>query len=416
MTISVNINNCLAPKGLGDVTRLNSAGWNLLNEDVSFPVAVVYQERIENNLNWMQSFANASQVKLAPHGKTTMTPYFFQQQVNAGAWGITLATVPQVVTAATHGIERIIMANQLVGKYNCQLIAQMLNNYDVDFYCLVDSTANVAQLGKYFQSQGKQLQVLIEMGVPGGRCGCRNLVEVIQLKNEIAKFPALNLVGIEVYEGVIHGKNAQVHIEQFLSTVAKTTELLIEQDTFKDHDVILTGAGSAWYDLVASAFSRPDLNPRILPVIRPGCYLIHDEGIYQEAQDQVIQRGGPVCDIDGELVSSLEVWAYVQSIPEIGKAVIGMGKRDVAFDAGLPKPSLLYRPGTPEVKNADEDWQLTAIMDQHAFMSIPYGADIQVGDLVSFSTSHPCLTMDKWRNICIIDDQYNVRSVVSTYF
>ena len=48
--------------------------WNLLREDVSLPVAVLYEARVRHNLQWMQRFMEAYQVKLAPHGKTTMSP------------------------------------------------------------------------------------------------------------------------------------------------------------------------------------------------------------------------------------------------------------------------------------------------------------------------------------------------------
>ncbi len=408
-------------KGLGDQTKIASNGWDILNEEVSLPVAVLYQAKIKKNLNWMQSFANTSRVKLAPHGKTTMAPYLFKQQINAGAWAITLATTQQVIAAALQGIKRIILANQLVGKFNFKLISDLLKDPQMDFYCVVDSVDNVRQLGKYFAKQGfggngKTLQLLIEIGVSGGRCGCRDRAQVIRVKDEITQHPALSLVGIEVYEGVIHGDDAEYKINKFLADVLDTTEYLIEQAAFTQSEVILTGAGSAWYDLVAAAFTKPSLNSRIVPVIRPGCYIIHDKGIYQQAQDHVLQRGGLVCDIEGELINSLEIWAYVLSVPEPGKAVIGMGKRDVAFDAGLPCPSLFYRPNTPEVKKADQQWKLVDIMDQHAFMSIPADADLQVGDMISFSTSHPCLTLDKWRNISIIDDNFIIHEVISTYF
>ncbi len=48
------------------------------------------------------------------------------------------------------------------------------------------------------------------------------------------------------------------------------------------------------------------------------------------------------------LEPALQVWAYVQSIPEAEKAIIAMGKRDAAFDSGLPVPALHYRPGDAE--------------------------------------------------------------------
>ena len=49
--------------------------------------------------------------------------------------------------------------------------------------------------------------------------------------------------------------------------------------------------------------------------------------------------------MDPGLQPALQVWAYVQSLPEPGRAIIALGKRDAAFDAGLPTPALRYRPG-----------------------------------------------------------------------
>lgn len=77
-------------------------GWNLLREEVSLPVAVLYESRVRHNLRWMQQFMEAYQVKLAPHGKTTMSPALFARQIEAGAWGITLATAPQTLAAYHH--------------------------------------------------------------------------------------------------------------------------------------------------------------------------------------------------------------------------------------------------------------------------------------------------------------------------
>jgi len=133
-------------KGLGD---LQLREWDLLKEEVSLPVATLYQSRINNNLKWMQQFANHYQVKLAPHGKTTMTPALFKLQLQAGAWAITLATAPQVVAAYDHGSKRIMMANQLVGKQNMRLICGLLLKGDFEFYCLVDSVENVKQLAQF---------------------------------------------------------------------------------------------------------------------------------------------------------------------------------------------------------------------------------------------------------------------------
>jgi D-serine dehydratase len=170
--------------------------------------------------------------------------------------------------------------------------------------------------------------------------------------------------------------------------------------------------------VVAKEFAQESKSGAIEVVLRPGCYLTHDVGIYQKAQSAILARN-PVAKKMGEaLLPALQLWAYVQSIPEPDRAIVGFGKRDAAFDAGLPVPARHYRPGTraPREIAADEGWEVTGMMDQHAYLRIAPGADLKVGDMLAFDISHPCLTFDKWRQVLIVDSNYQVTEVVETFF
>jgi D-serine dehydratase len=116
------------------------------------------------------------------------------------------------------------------------------------------------------------------------------------------------------------------------------------------------------------------------------------------------------------LLPALQLWAYVQSVPERQKAIIALGKRDAAFDSGLPEPVLHYRPGNKAPAPVPGAWKLIKLMDQHAFLQIGEGDDIKVGDMIGFDISHPCLTFDRWRYLPVLDDGYNVIDVVETFF
>ena len=132
-------------KGLGFLERplkrdqIARLGWNLLREDISLPAAVLYEDKLKHNLAWMRQFIAAYGVQLAPHGKTTMAPRLFEMQLQAGAWGITLATAHQTRVAHAHGVRRVLMANQLVGRQNMAIVASLLRDPEFEFYCLVDS-------------------------------------------------------------------------------------------------------------------------------------------------------------------------------------------------------------------------------------------------------------------------------------
>lgn len=405
-------------KGSGCSNALLETGWDLLAEKVSFPIAVIKESALRSNAKWMQDFSDSSSVKLAPHGKTTMAIDLFKLQLEQGCWGISLATVPQVINAVQHGIKRIILANQLVGHYHMELMAELLATNDLSFYCFVDSVENLHALGRYFSTANVRLNILIEVGVPNGRCGLRDMDKIEALISCTNEYPDLCLSGISFYEGVISGNNAENEIKAFVATIGVLVGRLKQDNKFDSQEVIVTGAGSAWYDIVATELVKQKSVQQedYTVVIRPGCYLIHDTGIYQEAQASVLERSQLACDINGDLISSLMLWAYVHSVPEPGLAIIGLGKRDVAFDAGLPTPEYFYRPGTANPIKTSSAWQVVKIMDQHCMLTIDDEASILPGDLVCFSSSHPCLTMDKWRNIGIMDDNYVVNRTIKTYF
>jgi D-serine dehydratase len=407
-------------KGLGFPDRdiatddIPKLGWNLFREDVSLPAAVLYEEKLQHNLAWMKEFAAAYRVQLAPHGKTTMAPKLFRRQMEAGAWGITLATAPQVRVAYEHGIHRILMANQLVGKENVAMVARMLEDPEFEFFCLVDSAHLVEHLGRLLPDLGRRLNVLLELGVDGGRTGVRDpgaLAAVLgALERRKSQFA---LSGVEVYEGVLQD---EVAIRKFLDNAVHVTKKLAEEGRFERFPVILSGAGSAWYDVVADVFAGVEFRHPVEIVLRPGCYLTHDVGVYREAQENIKRRNPIARRMNSTLLPALQLWAYVQSIPEPRKAILGLGKRDAAFDAGLPTPALHFRPGGEKPTLVPSSWTLIKMMDQHAYMQIAEGSDLQVGDMVGLDISHPCLTFDKWRYISVVDSRYNVIEIIETFF
>jgi D-serine dehydratase len=407
-------------KGLGYLTEpvearlVPRSAWNLLREDLSLPAAVLYQDRLMHNLAWMRDFISAYRVRLAPHGKTTMAPRLFQMQLEAGAWGITLATAHQTLVAHAYGVRRVLMANQLVGKENMAIIARLLRDPGFEYYCLVDSAAQIDQLGGFFAAQAQPLHVLLELGVMGGRTGVRNDAQMNAVLDALSRWEGvISLDGVELYEGVL---DDEASIREFLENAAAITRKLMSEGRIRRSPALLSGAGSAWYDVVAEVFSSARFGESVEIILRPGCYLTHDVGSYRTAQQRILGANPVAHRMTSGLVPALQVWAYVQSIPEGDKAIIGMGKRDAAFDSGLPVPALHYRPGSPQPNPTLSHWETTKMMDQHAYLKIATGDDLRVGDMIAFDICHPCLTFDKWRTLLILNSAYDVVEIVQTFF
>ena len=407
-------------KGLGSlktdslVEEVVQLGWNLLREDLSLPTAVLYRSRLQHNLGWMQRFMDAYKVRLAPHGKTTMAPRLFQMQLDGGAWGITLASAHQAMVAQRYGVKRVLLANELVGRQNMQMIANLLGDPEFEFYCLVDSAAGVAMVGEFFSALGLKLNVLLELGVMGGRCGVRDDAQLEDVLGALSQWSnTIRLCGVELYEGVL---KEEQDIRAFMRRACAVTRLLLERRAFAREPALLSGAGSAWYDVVAEEFVAANFGDTVEIVLRPGCYLTHDVGNYETQQRRILAANPIAREMHSGLVPALHIWAYVQSIPEDELAIVTMGRRDAAFDSGLATPALHFRPGRREPQTCPAHWETSKMMDQHAYLKIAAGDDVRVGDMVGFNISHPCLTFDKWRTLPILDDSYNVVDLVQTYF
>lgn len=392
------------------VDKGSPIGGTSLLRDVSLPAAAIFERPLDHNIRWMQAFAERHGAKLAPHGKTTMTPAIFRRQLAAGAWGITLATAVQCATAFAHGVPRLLLANQLIGEPNMALIADLIAA-GADIHCVVDSAANVTALDDFFAARGLTLQVMVELGVPGGRCGVRDDEALAALVDRIAQAPALALTGIEGYEGMIGGAHAEADVRAYGERLVATVRLLHESGALTRAAPIVTASGSKWFDLIAEAFDRADLRDHYTPILRPGCYVAHDHRLYRKAMADVKARQP---ELEGELQPALAVFAQVQSLPEPGMAIVALGKRDISSDPDLPIPLARHRPGVPATPV--DGWQVYDIMDQHTFVRIPADADIEIGDVLSFGASHPCLTFDKWRRILRVNDALDVLEILPTCF
>ncbi len=404
----------LLDKGIGALPADAIPAWRLLAEEVSLPAAVLEQDALEHNLRFMQSFIDEYGLKLAPHGKTTMAPALFRRQIQRGAWGITVATAQQAVVAASAGVPNVLMANQLVGRRNMELVAEVVAAADSPgFFCLVDSPAGVELLGSFFRARGTALDVLLEIGPPGGRTGARDRAQEDATLAALASWrDSVRLAGVELFEGVLTEEPA---ISSLLQRAVALVERLAGEGRFARRPPILSGAGSAWYDVVAEEFSR--VRDSVDVVLRPGCYLTHDVGLYRGPQARILERNGVARRMLEGLRPALRLWAYVHAVPEATKAILGLGKRDAAFDAGYPTPALIYRPGRDErPRPTSAHWTVTGMMDQHAYLQIASGDDVRPGDMLGFDISHPCLTFDKYRQILVVDRDYRVVEVVTTYF
>jgi D-serine deaminase-like pyridoxal phosphate-dependent protein len=361
------------------------------------PVCVLSAAALAHNLSTMAGWCGERGVELAPHGKTHMAPQLLVGQFNAGAYAVTAATISQVRVFRAFGVRDVVLANQLVDESGLRWLAAELDaDPDFQFVCWVDSVRGVDLMAAALRAAGAQrpVDVCVEVGMAGGRTGCRGPDAVDKVAGWAAASSHLRLVGVAGYEAARGHDVTPEAVKDVISYLDEVRDAVLRlAPLFEVDRVIATAGGSTYFDLVAERLTDWPDHLSVRTVLRSGCYLTHDDGLYRRTSPPGLG-----------LRPALHVWAQVVSRPERGLAVLTMGRRDVSFDQDMPVPYGLADSGVVKLN------------DQHAYLALGGDDEVAVGDWVQFGVSHPCTVFDKWSMIPVVDDDNRVVDLIRTFF
>jgi D-serine dehydratase len=404
----------LPPGRAVSLADLGNQGWNILAGDTGTPVAVLRDSALTSNLATMRGFCEDYGVALAPHAKTHMSPQLVARQLAAGAWGFCAAAPHQVAVLLELGVRRVLVANEITDRGGLAWLAGRLHeDTDLDVLWYVDSVAGVrlaAEAMTALPSASRTARLLLEVGHTDGRTGVRSRDEALEVARAVAQSPQLELAGVAGYEGTIgHDRSpaTRQRVATFLAFLRHTYTDLDDADLLAEGERVVTAGGSVYFDQVTEALT-PLRDRGAVVMLRSGCYLTHDNGFYEQVSPDVDPQWGR-----DEFDASIEVWGRVLSRPEPALALLNLGRRDVSFDLGLPTPLWTARDGQRSPANG---LSVTALGDQHAWLAVPAGHGLAIGDLVGLGVSHPCMTFDKWRLLMLVNDDYDVVGGLRTYF
>ncbi|WRS30941.1 alanine racemase [Actinomycetaceae bacterium MB13-C1-2] len=365
-------------------------------DEFATPLVTLRREAIDHNTELLANWATSAGVSLCPHGKTSMAPALWQKMLDAGAWGITLATVWQAQVAATNGVPRIMIANEVTDGTSLDWAT---SQRQVDLFVWIDSFRGLRLIEQ--RRPTSPLSVLIDVGGGGGRTGTRTDAEFRALAQAVANSPSVRLCGIAGYEGALaHSRSAED-----LATVRSYCERLAElyqmaEDLFEVSSPLISASGSVYYDVIAEELRR--ISPDAQIILRPGSFQIHDGGHYERLSPFGRDSEGP------RLKTALEGWATVLSRPEPDLILLDGGRRDFGFDIDLPQIDA-------EDARLNGPAETFEINDQHLFVRVTPSCNLAVGDRVRLMLSHPCTSLDKWRLIPLVEDD-RVIDAIETWF
>lgn len=378
---------------------------NLFTSGFQFPIMVLRDSALEQNIKRMANYCKSLGFELAPHVKTPMSPQIAKRQIDAGAWALTVANFSQASIMYASGFTRLIIGNEVVEPTSIAEIAKINGSGTGEIIFYIDSLAGLKIAQNSIEKvPNAKLNIFMEIGALGGRAGIRDLELLKTILAEIAKDDRIYVRGVSGFEGAVPGGDRAGEgidkLRAFLRNIVAAARITAPH--IRGDKIIISAGGSSYFDYVAEEFAKYEGEAH--RILRSGGYVSHDhvhyEGLYPF-------MGLPDSD---RFYPALELWARALSIPEPDLAILNFGKRDAGNDLDEPLP-ILKLEGKPQ----PFDGKIKGLNDQHAFMNITPGS-VVVGDIIGCGISHPCTNFDKWRLLPLVNDDYDVIDLVHTHF
>lgn len=398
------------------VSALAAERRNLFTGGFTTPVLALSAEDVQHNVRQLELFAARHSLAFAPHGKTSMAPRLFEQQLEHGAWGITVAVPHQARVCRAYGVQRVFLANELVDAAALRWLAGELDaDPDFRFVCYVDSVRGVELMDAALREAGagRPVDVVVELAAgDAARTGVRTEAGCAEVADAVAAVRTLRLIGVAGYEGEVPDADGD-RVRAWLRRLTALAAQLDASSRFGAdvEEIVVSAGGSAWFDAVADVFADlPELSRPVLRLLRSGAYVSHDDRHYR-----ALTPFNRVPE-EGELRSAFTLWAQVVSRPNGQQAFVNAGKRDAAHDLHLPVVRAVRSARDGVVRTA-HGMEVTKLSDQHAWLSTSADAtELEVGDWAGLGMSHPCTIFDKWPLIPLVTADGTVTDYVRTFF
>lgn len=167
-------------------------------EQIATPALLVDLDAMESNLHRMAGYFAGKRCKLRPHFKNHKVPLFAWKQIRAGAIGITCATLREAEILVHHGLDNILIANEIAGDVKAERLAELSKSASV--IVAIDNFKSASDLARAQRNCSSQIEVVVDIDIGLGRCGVMPGEAALQLaKHAVAE--GLKLRGVMGYDG-----------------------------------------------------------------------------------------------------------------------------------------------------------------------------------------------------------------------
>jgi D-serine deaminase-like pyridoxal phosphate-dependent protein len=361
-----------AKKWLGDhLIEFDSDGFSEIDDVASIPTPalVIDGPGVRRNLASMSAYTKAHGLKLRPHTKTHKSLEVARHQVDAGAFGLTVAKVSEAAILA-EATDDLLLAYPVVDPMRAGRIAEIAHLKTVRV--AIDSAYGVKILSQAADSACVTVGVLVDLDVGHHRTGVQSPQASLDLAQRVQESRSLRLDGIFCFPGhVITPPTGQT---QELAHISSQLQESI--DLWKrcglEAEIISGGSTPTAY--------QSHLIPE-LTEIRPGTYVFNDMNTV---------RGG-FCTLDA---CSARIMATIVSNAVPGQVVIDAGSKTLteANCIAAPESGYGYVVEYPAAK-------ITTLNEEHGFVDIrACGQGPAIGERITIIPNHicPCVNLQNY--------------------
>ena len=327
---------------------------------------------VERNIAEMARRMDGLPAALRPHAKIHKSPALGRLQIDAGAIGLTTATVWEAAAMLDAGLDDVLIANQTVGPGRAAELARIAGLGRV--IAAVESDANARELSEAAVRAGSRVDVLVEVDVGLHRAGVRSMEEAVELAKRVRRLPGLRLQGLLGYEG--HCMLEPDRGQRVEKALAANRELLVVVDEFEkrglDTTVVAAGGLGTW-DITGA-------NPRVTE-IHAGSY------IFSDAFHLNLVPG---------FEPALTVLATVTA-RHGGIAVLDCGRKSIGIDRAAPV--VVSGPGSVRYEHGEH-----FIHEEHTVLDVPAGSPLEVGDRVELMPGYSPTTVNLYDLYHVVRD------------
>jgi D-serine deaminase-like pyridoxal phosphate-dependent protein len=314
--------------------------------DIDTPALLLDLDAMERNLTKMARFFGAGQTRLRPHYKNHKCPVLARRQIEAGAIGMTCATLSEAEALILNGITDILISSELAGDRKIGRFIDLARKADVK--TVVDNPKTAAALGAAGRTKGCRLHVLVNVNVGQNRTGVQPGAPVLELVGQV-RAEGLVFRGLMGYEGhVAHkaeGPEKEAAYDLAMNTLMQC-RCLVEQNGIPA-GIVSTGGTGTYH-----------LTPRFPAIteFQAGSYLVWDTDYMSTCKD--FER-------------ALTVLGTVISKTEGERVVVDAGLKSISGEHGLP------------VVKGREGLRLRKLNAEHGIIDLlDSSVPVEVGDLI----------------------------------